>query len=82
MSGIQYLTDEKGNTTAVQIDIRKRPEIWEDIQDAIESKERLKGPFEPIEELHARLLKASKAVRRLPVARRSTIPSRMRNVSR
>jgi hypothetical protein len=82
MTGIQYLTDEKGNTTAVQIDIRKRPEIWEDIQDAIESKERLKGPFEPIEELHARLLKKSKAASRPTVAKRSTTSSRMRNVSR
>jgi hypothetical protein len=60
MSGIQYLIDERGTTVAVQIDIRKRPELWADIQDAMESKERLRGPFEPIEALHSRLVRAAK----------------------
>ena len=76
MSGIQFLTDEKGNTTAIQIDIRKRPEIWEDIQDAIISKERLKGEFEPVEDLYARLAKKAKR------AVRPAAPARTRHVSR
>jgi hypothetical protein len=82
MTGIQYLTDDKGNTTAVQIDIRKRPELWEDIQDAIESKERLKGPFEPIEALHARLLKKPSEVAKQASGNRSTSRRRPKNVSR
>jgi len=30
MSGIQFLTDEKGRKTAVLIDLKKHRAIWED----------------------------------------------------
>ncbi len=85
MSGIQYLTDEHGTTIAVQIDIRKRPELWEDIQDSLLSKERLRGPFEPIEALHSRLLRSSKPARAAKGSRPSGVKrsaSRSRHVSR
>ena len=31
MSGIQYVTDEKGRKVAVQIDLKKHRELWEDV---------------------------------------------------
>jgi len=40
MSGIQYVTDEKGRKVAVQIDLRKHKALWEDIQDGLIVQER------------------------------------------
>jgi len=33
MNGIQYVTDEKGRKVAVQIDLKKHRQLWEDIED-------------------------------------------------
>ncbi len=33
MTGIQFLTDEKGRKVAVQIDLRKHGALWEDFYD-------------------------------------------------
>jgi hypothetical protein len=35
MSGIQFVTDEKGRKVAVQIDLKKHRELWEDIEDVL-----------------------------------------------
>ncbi|HSU60450.1 MAG TPA: hypothetical protein VLI55_14135 [Bryobacteraceae bacterium] len=35
MSGIQFLTDEKGRKTAVLIDLKKHRAIWEDFHDGL-----------------------------------------------
>ncbi len=40
MTGIQYVTDEKGRKIAVQIDLTKHRELWEDIQDVLVSRSR------------------------------------------
>jgi hypothetical protein len=40
MTGIQYVTDEKGRKVAVQIDLQKYRELWEDIQDVLVSRSR------------------------------------------
>ncbi len=40
MSGIQYLTDEKGNKTAAVIDFKVHKCLWEDIQDVLVSRSR------------------------------------------
>ena len=34
MTGIQFLTDEKGRRVAVQIDLRKHRSLWEDFYDS------------------------------------------------
>jgi len=68
MKGIQYLTDENGKQTAVLIDLQRYAKLWEDMQDAILSKERLQGSFEPIEALHARLAKKAPSRRLKPLA--------------
>ena len=40
MSGIQFLTDEKGNKTAAVIDLKVHAALWEDIQDVLVSRSR------------------------------------------
>ena len=40
MTGIQYLTDDRGRKVAVQIDLTKHRELWEDIQDVLVSRSR------------------------------------------
>ncbi len=42
MTGIHYLIDEKGKRIAVQIDLQKYAKLWEDFEDALLAKERLK----------------------------------------
>ena len=37
MTGIQFLTDEKGRKMAVQIDLRKHGALWEDFYDGLVS---------------------------------------------
>lgn len=44
MKGIQYVTDEQGERIAVQIDLRRYAKFWEDFQDAMLVKKRLKEP--------------------------------------
>ncbi len=40
MTGIQFLTDEKGRKVAVQIDLRKHGPLWEDFYDGLVSERR------------------------------------------
>ena len=40
MGGIHFVTDEKGRKVAVQIDLKKFGEIWEDIEDVLVSRSR------------------------------------------
>jgi hypothetical protein len=44
MTGIQYVTDEKGRKVAVQIDLRKHKALWEDIQDGLTAQRRQREP--------------------------------------
>ncbi len=41
-SGIQYVMDEKGQRVAVQIDLKKYGNVWEDFWDGIVSESRRK----------------------------------------
>jgi hypothetical protein len=60
MSGIQYVTDEKGRKVAVQIDLKKHRELWEDIQDVLISRSRRHEKRIPLEKVKAGLLKSGK----------------------
>lgn len=40
MTGIQFITDEKGHRTAAVIDLKKHKGLWEDIQDVLVAKSR------------------------------------------
>ena len=60
MTGIQFVTDEKGRKVAVQIDLKKYGAIWEDFWDGLVSESRRKEKGIPYEEYRANRLKRSR----------------------
>jgi hypothetical protein len=63
MTGIQYVTDEKGRKVAVQIDLKKYRELWEDIEDVLVSRARRHEKRIPLDKVRAGLAKSGKIVR-------------------
>ena len=63
MTGIQYVTDEKGRKVAVQIDLTKHRELWEDLQDVLVSRARRQEKRVPLEKVKAALIKSGKLSR-------------------
>jgi hypothetical protein len=63
MTGIQYVTDEKGRKVAVQIDLAKHRELWEDIQDVLISRSRRHEKRIPLHQVKAGLIKSGKLPR-------------------
>ena len=57
MSGIQFVTDEKGRKVAVQIDLKKYGAIWGDFWDGLVSESRRKDKGIPLEKIKADLVK-------------------------
>jgi hypothetical protein len=57
MTGIQFVTDEKGRKVAVQIDLKKYGSIWEDFWDGLVSESRRKEKGVPFDEYRASRLK-------------------------
>lgn len=57
MSGIQYVTDEKGRKVAVQIDLKKYGAVLEDFWDGLISESRRKENGIPLEKIKADLVK-------------------------
>jgi hypothetical protein len=57
MTGIQFLTDEKGRKVAVQIDLKKHGAIWEDFYDGLISEQRRKEKGVPLATVKADLTK-------------------------
>jgi hypothetical protein len=60
MTGIKFLIDSKGEKTAVQIDLKKHREIWEDFYDVLIAKQRENEPTESFDEVKRKLIKAGK----------------------
>lgn len=60
MQGIQFVTDSKGNKVAVQIDLKRHGELWEDFQDALIAASRRKEKRIPVEQVKAHLIKHGK----------------------
>ena len=60
MTGIQFVTDEKGRRVAVQIDLRKHKALWEDIADGLVSRSRRHEKGIPLGEIKADLIKRGK----------------------
>jgi hypothetical protein len=61
MKGIQYVTNDKGKRTAVQIDLERHANLWEDFEDVLLIKERLKErPRVGLEEVKRRYATKSK----------------------
>jgi hypothetical protein len=63
MSGIQYVTDERGRKVAVQIDLKKHRELWEDIEDVLVSRSRRHEKRIPLEKVKAGLIRSGKLSR-------------------
>jgi len=60
MEGINFVTDEKGKKIAVQIDLEKNAQLWEDIHDSLIARSRSTEPRESLESVKKRLRKARK----------------------
>lgn len=60
MIGVQYVTDEKGRKVAVQLDLKKHRELWEDIEDVLVSRPRKHEKRIPLEKVKAGLVKSGK----------------------
>lgn len=59
MTGIQFITDEKGRKAAAILDLKKHRELWEDIEDVLVSRSRREKRV-PLEEVKAELIKSGK----------------------
>jgi hypothetical protein len=57
MSGIQFVTDEKGRKVAVQIDLKKYGSVLEEFWDGLVSESRRKEKGIPLEKIKADLVK-------------------------
>jgi hypothetical protein len=55
MTGIRFVTDDKGRKVAVQIDLTKHRELWEDIQDVLVSRSRRHEKGIPLDKVKAEL---------------------------
>ncbi len=60
MSGIQFITDERGEKMAAVIDLKVHKALWEDIQDVLVSRSRKKEKASSLESVRARLIAAGK----------------------
>ncbi len=58
MKGVNYITDEVGNKTAVVINIKNYKEEIEDFLDGLEAQNRLKEPSMNFEKAVSKILKA------------------------
>ena len=63
MTGIQYVTDEKGRKVAVQIDLKRHRELWGDIEDVLVSRSRKNEKRIPLDKVKAGLVKSGKLSR-------------------
>ena len=62
LEGIRYVTDERGNKLAVQIDLRKHRSVWEDFQDVMIVESRRGEKSVSLEKVKASLIKLRKKV--------------------
>jgi hypothetical protein len=63
MTGIQFVTDDKGRKVAVQIDLKKHRELWQDIEDVLVSRSRWHEKRIPLEKVKEGLTKSGKLLR-------------------
>ena len=60
MTGIQFITDEKGRKTAAVIDLKKHQALWQDIEDVLVSRSRRNEKRIPLDKVKADLIKSGK----------------------
>jgi len=60
MKGISFVTDDKGEKIAVQIDLKQYDELWEDIYDNIVADKRSREPRESLNSVKKHLRSTGK----------------------
>lgn len=60
MQGIQFVVDDRGDKTAVLIDLKKYGNVWEDIYDRLLAYSRADDPRESIESVREKLQQLGK----------------------
>jgi len=60
MEGIHFVTDEKGQKIAVQIDLGRYGELWEDFYDALTIEQRREDDRIPLADVKKRLMRSGK----------------------
>jgi PHD/YefM family antitoxin component YafN of YafNO toxin-antitoxin module len=60
MGGIQFVIDDKGNKSAVIIDLNKYSDLWEDFYDCLVARQRRKEIRESLNSVKKRLQRAGK----------------------
>ena len=60
MTGVQFLTDEKGRKTAAVLDLKRHRALWEDIQDVLVSSSRKGERATPLAKVKADLIARGK----------------------
>jgi len=60
MTGVQFITDEKGRRTAAVIDLKKHKALWEDIEDVLVSRSRRHEKRIPLDKVKSDLIKSAK----------------------
>ena len=56
VKGVQFVVDDSGRKTAVQIDLKKQGRLWEDFYDRALAKQRASEPRESLESVKNRVL--------------------------
>jgi hypothetical protein len=56
VKGVQFVVDNSGRKTAVQIDLKKQGRLWEDFYDRALAKQRASEPRESLESVKKRIL--------------------------
>lgn len=74
MQGIQFVTNDKGEKTAVLIDLREYGELWEDIYDTLTARARASEPREGLTTVKERMRHAQSHLYR-NTSRSTTSPS-------
>jgi hypothetical protein len=60
MTGIQFITDDKGRKTAAVIDLKRHKALWEDIQDVLVFQSRRHETSIPLDKVKSALIKRGK----------------------
>ena len=60
MKGVRFLVNERGQKTAVVIDLQRHSDLWEDFYDAAVARQRRNEPRETLESVKKRLSRRGK----------------------
>jgi hypothetical protein len=60
MSGVQFVVDDRGQKTAVVIDLKKHAAVWEDFYDVVLARRRAREPRESLVAVKRRLIRSRK----------------------